>query len=690
MSLIPADVAGLVPPEKLEKLNARMVNQSGSNSATGMSNDGFDDTSRKSTANFSSMSQSATDSKRKADDAASERRNKRKQAHPHKNPKGKAADGGIGHTGGSPNKLSSHAFDHQESTPAKQSMGQPGVRPHTPTQPVSTIPSPSSQQPAHVGGQRSILQMMKSKSKDAADAPSMRATTVQPNAVAACNAEIQLWKRANERLSTELTIVSEKLEDARKERVERDKEMVLAADRYKQTIIRIVRERAQQSGRAARELCMRNTERIGFPQYVRDGINSIREQWMEGSRYKMLDHRMREIESKILQFDEQRKSIKSSLDKARRTALKENKSKDGVPGFKAPSALPAKNEYQEALEIPTLEIKALEVEKKELEQLKEQLWRDRNVHVREMRRIEDEDLSKFQPGCEGKDMLNERYVLMSLLGRGGFSEVYKAFDVVDCREVACKIHQLNTHWSEAKKENYIKHATREYEIHKDLHHENVTELYDVFEIDENSFCTVMEFCSGNDLDFVLKQHGRIPERETKCKIVQVMQALKHLNEAVDPPIIHYDLKPANILLVDGQAKLTDFGLAKRMVADDGDTGMELTSQGAGTYWYLPPECFVTTGNTPPKISSKVDVWSVGVIFYQCLYGRKPFGDGQTQQAILRHQTILNAKTVDFPTTPDAPKVSEDAQAFIRACLTHNAAHRPDVLTLAAHPYLRKK
>ena len=50
-------------------------------------------------------------------------------------------------------------------------------------------------------------------------------------------------------------------------------------------------------------------------------------------------------------------------------------------------------------------------------------------------------------------------------------------------------------------------------------------------------------------------------------------------------------------------------------------GMELTSQGAGTYWYLPPECFVL-GKEPPKISSKVDVWSVGVIFYQCLYGKK--------------------------------------------------------------------
>jgi tousled-like kinase len=51
-----------------------------------------------------------------------------------------------------------------------------------------------------------------------------------------------------------------------------------------------------------------------------------------------------------------------------------------------------------------------------------------------------------------------RYVLLHLLGRGGFSEVYKAFDVVDLREVACKIHQLNTAWNEAKKQNYVKHT----------------------------------------------------------------------------------------------------------------------------------------------------------------------------------------------------------------------------------------
>ena len=54
---------------------------------------------------------------------------------------------------------------------------------------------------------------------------------------------------------------------------------------------------------------------------------------------------------------------------------------------------------------------------------------------------------------------------------------------------------------------------------------------------------------------------------------------------------------------------------------DPDHGMDLTSQGAGTYWYLPPEVFVQ-GPNPPKISSKVDVWSVGCIFFQCIYGRK--------------------------------------------------------------------
>lgn len=88
--------------------------------------------------------------------------------------------------------------------------------------------------------------------------------------------------------------------------------------------------------------------------------------------------------------------------------------------------------------------------------------------------------------------------------------------------------------------------------------------------------------------------------------------------------------PGNILLgcgsVSGEIKITDFGLSKVMDDDkyNPEHGMDLTSQGAGTYWYLPPECFVV-GKDPPKISSKVDVWSVGVIFFQCLYGKRVRG-----------------------------------------------------------------
>jgi tousled-like kinase len=67
----------------------------------------------------------------------------------------------------------------------------------------------------------------------------------------------------------------------------------------------------------------------------------------------------------------------------------------------------------------------------------------------------------------------------------------------------------------------FRHALREYNIHKALDHPRVVKLYDVFEIDANSFCTVLEYCDGHDLDFYLKQHKTIPEKEARAIIMQV-------------------------------------------------------------------------------------------------------------------------------------------------------------------------
>lgn len=91
----------------------------------------------------------------------------------------------------------------------------------------------------------------------------------------------------------------------------------------------------------------------------------------------------------------------------------------------------------------------------------------------------------------------------------------------------------------------------------------------------------------------------------------------------------------------GLVKIVDFGLCKPMPSEN--SRIDLTSQGVGTYWYLPPETFE---DHLPQITPKVDVWSAGVIFYELLYGKKPFGQGISQDKIYNQQIILkNAKKV---------------------------------------------
>lgn len=390
----------------------------------------------------------------------------------------------------------------------------------------------------------------------------------------------------------------------------------------------------------------------------------ISETWEDGQALKDLNAHLKQLLETREAIERQRKSLKK-------------KQADKGDGPDGENGVP-EEDFLLQDEIYKSRLASIKREEETILRERDRYEFEKGRLIREMKRIRDEDGSRFN----SFQILNHRYALLNLLGKGGFSEVYKAYDLVDHKYVACKLHGLNAQWSEEKKQSYIRHAIREYNIHKTLVHHHIVRLWDIFEIDHNTFCTVLEYCSGKDLDAVLKATPLLPEKEARIIIVQIFQGLVYLNRRVQK-IIHYDLKPGNVLFDEfGVAKVTDFGLSKIVEDDVGSQGMELTSQGAGTYWYLPPECFELS--KIPLISSKVDVWSAGVLFYQMLFGRRPFGHDQTQERILREDTIIKARKVEFPSRPT---VSNEAKELIRRCLTYDQADRPDVLTIAHDPYL---
>ena len=394
----------------------------------------------------------------------------------------------------------------------------------------------------------------------------------------------------------------------------------------------------------------------------------LQEVWEDGRAFHELDQRLdRLAESKKL-AEEKRKEVKKRL----------------PPPGSAQMDTAAHAEYVLSEEVHKARMAIIRKEEEAIKNERESLEREKAAHIRALKRVRDEDGSRFNK----HPVLGDRYVLMNLLGRGGFSEVYKAWDCVEMREVACKLHQLNPQWSEERKRTYVRHAARECSIHKSLDHPHVVRLIDVFEVDSDSFCTVLELCTGDDLDARLKAQGAISEREARAILAQVFNGLAYMSSG-QKRIIHYDLKPGNILFDEaGRVKITDFGLSKVMEERPGtnfgaDSGMELTSQGAGTYWYLPPECF-ETGPAPPKISSKVDTWSCGVILFQMIYGKRPFGHEMSQEQILHAGTIRNAKNVEFPSKPS---ISPEGKAFITRCLAYKQSERPDVLEASQDPYM---
>ena len=219
---------------------------------------------------------------------------------------------------------------------------------------------------------------------------------------------------------------------------------------------------------------------------------------------------------------------------------------------------------------------------------------------------------------------------------------------------------------------------------------------------------MLEYCNEHDLDYMLKLRGTLSEKHARVIIAQVFSALAYFSSHASPHrIIHYDLKPGNILFHQGHIKITDFGLSKILHSNTADSNaascMELTSQGAGTYWYLPPECFpdnsgdVTltaggggggSGGSGPMISSKVDIFSAGVILYQMLTGKKPFGHGQSPAALL-HSSIMkraNGRLLEWPINCG---VSEVTREFVQRCLSARPEDRPSIERIFDDPFFQK-
>ncbi|EOD05487.1 hypothetical protein EMIHUDRAFT_448681 [Emiliania huxleyi CCMP1516] len=211
-------------------------------------------------------------------------------------------------------------------------------------------------------------------------------------------------------------------------------------------------------------------------------------------------------------------------------------------------------------------------------------------------------------------------------------------------------------------ESFVRHVEREIDITAALTHRRIVETFAAFEIDRSTFVSVMPYCNGGSLADLLRRQGALAEREAKSIIVQVLHGLRHLHRQREP-IIHYDLKPANILLHEG----------------------ELTSYGSGTHGYLPPECYEGESS---RICPKVDVFSAGVVWFTMLfYPAKPFFADASQQQIMQmssHSMRTEAQRLAIPDCK--PALSKEAQEALRRCLAPSRADRPDAAALLRDPY----
>lgn len=246
-------------------------------------------------------------------------------------------------------------------------------------------------------------------------------------------------------------------------------------------------------------------------------------------------------------------------------------------------------------------------------------------------------------------LFHNRYRLIREVGRGSFGEVWLAKDILIDIEVAIKVYV-------ALDPRGVEEFMSEYKNTYELSHSNLIHAYH-FDVCDHRPYLVMSYCSNGSAEDLI---SKIDETRIWYFIRDVASGISYLHEQ-EPPLIHQDIKPANILIDSaGHFLITDFGISKRIRNTLRKNSSQISK--AGTTSYMAPERF-TSNPIPVKAN---DIWSLGATLYELLTGELPFcGIGGS---------VLNNEGVSLPELD--PKFSSDLNDVVRDCLAKETWERP--------------
>ena len=230
--------------------------------------------------------------------------------------------------------------------------------------------------------------------------------------------------------------------------------------------------------------------------------------------------------------------------------------------------------------------------------------------------------------------LSDRYEILSKVGAGGMSDVYKAKDHILSRFVAIKV--LKQEFSEDS--SFVTKFRAEAQSAAGLEHPNIVNIYDVGS-ENGMYYIVMEYVEGITLKTYIEKKGQLSFKESASIAIQVARGIE---SAHNKNIIHRDIKPQNIIIsTEGKVKVTDFGIAK---ATSSNT---ISSDVMGSVHYASPEQ-ARNG----FVDGRSDIYSLGIVMFEMVTGRVPF-DGETTVAVaLQHLQEEIARPSKY--APDLP------------------------------------